>query len=128
MQSDRHLPGHRMRARDEPAYLVTVTPLAGRAGPSAALILFRDLAVADHSLIGRLRTLFNLTSAEAAVAIDVAHGLALPDIARNRGVRVPQMGEKLVVGAVCRWAARVQNHRAVERCQFPLTDQKAAFL
>jgi DNA-binding CsgD family transcriptional regulator len=83
------------RGEDEPAYLVTITPLTGRIGEPAALLLFRDPAVPDNSLAMRLHALFGLTNAEAAVAIDLAGGLPLADIARNRGVKVTTLRAQL---------------------------------
>lgn len=83
------------RGEDEPAYLVTITPLTGRIGEPAALILFRDPTTPDDSLTMRLRALFGLTNAEAAVAIDLAGGLPLADIARNRGVKVTTLRAQL---------------------------------
>lgn len=83
------------RGEDEPAYLVTITPLTGRIGASAALLLFRDPGVQDNSLTMRLYALFGLTNAEAAVAIDLAGGLPLADIARNRGVKVTTLRAQL---------------------------------
>jgi DNA-binding CsgD family transcriptional regulator len=83
------------RGPNEPAYLATVTPLVGRACDSAALVLFRDPDMPDHSVSGQLRSLFNLTNAEAAVASDLANGLTLDQIARNRGVRIVTLRSQL---------------------------------
>ncbi|HWA89007.1 MAG TPA: helix-turn-helix transcriptional regulator [Rhizomicrobium sp.] len=83
------------RGEGEPAYLVTITPLSGRTGEPAALLLFRDPAAPDDSLTMRLRALFGLTDAEAAVAIGLAGGSALADIARHRGVRVATLRSQL---------------------------------
>ena len=76
------------RACGEPAFLLTVTPLVGRMGKTAAMILFRDASKPDHSLSARLRMLFDLSNAEACVAADLANGLSPSEIAYNRGVRM----------------------------------------
>lgn len=72
---------------DDPTYLITVTPLAGHGGPASALLLFRDPMMHDDSLADRLRSLFGLTSGEAAIAAGLAHGIPLAQIARERGVK-----------------------------------------
>lgn len=80
---------------DEPAYLITVTPLAGRVGPAAALLLFRDPVVRDESLAERLRSFFGLTSGEAAIAAGLARGLTLAEIARERKVKTATVKSQL---------------------------------
>lgn len=83
------------RGPDDPAYLITVTPLAGRSGPAAALLLFRDPMARDGSLTARLRSFFGLTSGEAAIASGLARGLALVEIARARGVKTATVKSQL---------------------------------
>jgi DNA-binding CsgD family transcriptional regulator len=83
------------RGPDEPAYLATVTPLVGQVSQPAALILFRDPGIVHDGVAERLRALFGLTNAEAAVVIDLAGGLALRDIARNRAVQVSTLRSQL---------------------------------
>lgn len=83
------------RGSDEPAYLLTVTPVTGRIGKPAALILFRDPSRPDSSLASRLRALFNVTRSEAAIAIDLAGGLSPAEIAKNRGVSMNTLRTQL---------------------------------
>jgi DNA-binding CsgD family transcriptional regulator len=71
------------RAPDRTPYLITLCPMPPG---DRLMILFRDPDVEDVSLTSRLRSLFDLTLAEAAVAADLARGVALGDIARRRGV------------------------------------------
>ena len=71
------------RPPDRTPYLITICPMP-RAGH--LMILFRDPDVEDVSLMGRLRGLFGLTLAEAAVAADLAKGASPADIAVRRGV------------------------------------------
>jgi DNA-binding CsgD family transcriptional regulator len=71
------------RAPDRTPYLITICPMPLR---GRLMIVLRDPDVEDISLISRLRSLFDLTLAEAAVAADLAKGAALGDIARRRGV------------------------------------------
>jgi DNA-binding CsgD family transcriptional regulator len=75
------------RGADIAPYLLTITPLAGRATPSAAMILFRDPDVEDSTLCDRLRSLYGLTPAEADIAVAVSRGLLPADIAQSRGVQ-----------------------------------------
>jgi DNA-binding CsgD family transcriptional regulator len=75
------------RGPGEAPYLVTVTPLVGGGGRSRALLLFRDPATEDGSLIARLQSLFGLTNVEAVVAVDLAAGVSPAEIAQKRGVR-----------------------------------------
>jgi DNA-binding CsgD family transcriptional regulator/PAS domain-containing protein len=68
-------------------YLVDLTPLGGRFRRSMALLTFRDPAVADTSMALRLRSLFGLTRAEAAIAMDLSRGVSPAGIAPRRGVK-----------------------------------------
>ena len=79
----------------EPVYILTVTPLVRGGGNSAALVIFRDPYRPDHSLASRLRDLFNLSRTEAAVAIDLAGGLSVAEIARVRRVSVDTLRSQL---------------------------------
>ena len=69
------------------AYLAAVSPLAGGVGGARALIVFRDPDAVEISLEPCLRSLFSLTSIEAAIAVDVSKGLPAPQIALKRGVK-----------------------------------------
>jgi DNA-binding CsgD family transcriptional regulator len=85
------------RPSDRLPYLVTICPLQdGR----RLMLLFRDPDVEDESLVGRLRGLFGLTLAEAAVAADLAKGSALAEIAVRRGVGLNTL--KTQVAAIMR--------------------------
>ena len=70
--------------RPLPPYQLTVTPLAG---PGHALLLFRDPAVTDLSLVDRLRAIYRLTVAEAELAVSLSRGLSLTEIAASRSVQ-----------------------------------------
>jgi DNA-binding CsgD family transcriptional regulator len=71
----------------EAPYLVDLAPLGGRFRRSMALLTFRDPTVTDPSLGVRLRALFGLTKAEAAIALDLSRGLTPAGIAPRRGVK-----------------------------------------
>ncbi len=75
------------RDAGEPPYLVDLSPLGGRFRRAMALMTFRDPAVADTSLGVRLRALYGLTKAEAAIAMDLSRGLSPTGIAPRRGVK-----------------------------------------
>jgi hypothetical protein len=55
--------------------------------PGRLMILFRDPDVEDLSPTSRLRGLFHLTMAEAAVAADLVKGASLAEIAALPPVR-----------------------------------------
>jgi DNA-binding CsgD family transcriptional regulator len=83
------------RADGAPPYLVTVTPLPGRDGLSAALVLFRDPAMTDLAHRFYLRELFALSPAETWVALELANGRNLAQIAQMRGVRQSTLRSQL---------------------------------
>lgn len=83
------------RNAGEIAFLLTVTPLVGHGGKPAAMILFRDTSKLDLSLPARLRTLFDLSNAEACVAADLANGFSPGEIAGNRGVSMNTLRTQL---------------------------------
>ena len=96
------------------AYLVSVTPMAGLPGRALALLVFRDPDLAEESLEPRLRSLFQLTRIEAAIAADLSRGLSAPAIARKRGVRpntvktqLASLSAKMGCGRQSEIAARV---------------------
>lgn len=68
-------------------YQATVTPLPNVAGSSRALIMFRDPDAKDPSLHDRVKFLYRLTDAEAELAVALAEGLSLAEIASIRSVR-----------------------------------------
>jgi DNA-binding CsgD family transcriptional regulator len=70
-----------------PAVVVTI-PFAGT-GPNdrRALVLVRNGIRASGTLSGSLRELFNLSPAEAEVAIALGTGAAIDHVARDRGVK-----------------------------------------
>jgi DNA-binding CsgD family transcriptional regulator len=74
------------RDDDNGSYLLTVAPVIDDRGGATALITFRDPDGADPTLIDRLRALFNLTAAEAAIAVALGRGRSAEDIRRARGV------------------------------------------
>lgn len=71
------------RGPAESPYLVSVLPQPG-AG-STALVTVRDPDAGSVASAERLRTLFDLTAAEAAVACELAAGRSVEEIARMRG-------------------------------------------
>jgi DNA-binding CsgD family transcriptional regulator len=71
------------RGPDESPYLVTVLPQPG--SRSSALAIVRDPDAGSGASAERLRTLFDLTAAEAAVAFELAAGRSLDEIAQLRG-------------------------------------------
>ncbi len=73
--------------RPLPPYQVTVTPIVGRPGPAQALIVFRDPDAKDPSLVHRVRAYYQLTPAEAELAVALGSGLSVARIAEMRGVR-----------------------------------------
>jgi DNA-binding CsgD family transcriptional regulator len=74
------------RGPDKSPYLVTVLPHPG--GRSSALVMVRDPDADPGPLAERLRALFDLTAAEAAVAGELAAGRSPEDIALVRGSSV----------------------------------------
>jgi DNA-binding CsgD family transcriptional regulator len=74
-------------ANSIPAVAVTI-PFAGT-GPNErrALVLVRNGIRASGTLSGSLRELFNLSPAEAEVAIALGTGAAIDHVARERGVK-----------------------------------------
>lgn len=68
------------------ACVVTVTPLPSGEGGRHALLLVQELPVRDAGHQERLRKLFGLSAAEAAVAAGVAEGATPREIAASRGV------------------------------------------
>jgi DNA-binding CsgD family transcriptional regulator len=71
------------RGLDKSPYLVTVLPQPGER--SSALVMVRDPDAASGVSAERVRTLFDLTAAEAAVACELAAGRAPEEIAQVRG-------------------------------------------
>jgi DNA-binding CsgD family transcriptional regulator len=76
------------RNPDRAPYLVTLAPVIPSTGRPAALLVFRDPDGADGSLPQRVRELFGLTPAEAAIAVELSRGRAPDEIARTRGVTI----------------------------------------
>jgi DNA-binding CsgD family transcriptional regulator len=72
------------RGPNLPPYLLTAAPLATAGGRASALVLFRDPDSRDPALVDRLRTLFALTPAEAAIAVELASGRTLADLSQSR--------------------------------------------
>jgi PAS domain-containing protein len=75
------------RGEGEAPYLVDLAPLGGRFRRSMALVTFRDPTLRDESLGARLRSLFGLTRAEAAMAVGLARGDAPAGARPRRGGR-----------------------------------------
>lgn len=67
--------------------LMTVTPLKVEGGARLAMLLVSEPPASTRGA-DRLKTLYGLTDAEAAVAVLIAGGHALADIADQRGVSV----------------------------------------
>jgi DNA-binding CsgD family transcriptional regulator len=66
--------------RDQAApYLLTCAPIVG--GRGAAIVLFRDPDHVDPSMAERLTSLFRLTPSEAHLAVSVAEGRTLEEVA-----------------------------------------------
>jgi DNA-binding CsgD family transcriptional regulator len=70
----------------ESPYLVSVLPQPGNG--SSALVTVRDPDAVSGASAERLRTLFSLTAAEAAIACELAAGQSLEEIAQMRGSSV----------------------------------------
>ena len=69
------------------SYEVSLTPTS--MGDSRHIMLIaHDPAAADTSVAGRLRTLYGLTPAEAEVALGLAGGASLSDLAERRGTSI----------------------------------------
>lgn len=88
---------------------VTVTPLVGVSTPSRALVLLREPVPADTSLDRRLRALYDLSPAEAGIAVGLASGLTPRDVAVQRGV-----SEGTVRSQVKTLMAKLGVHRQAE--------------
>lgn len=74
------------RGGDNGSYVLNIAPLTNGGGAAMALIIFRDPDSIDSTLMDRLRTLFCLTQAEAAIAVELGRGRSAEDIRRVRGV------------------------------------------
>jgi DNA-binding CsgD family transcriptional regulator len=69
--------------------------LAAQHQNPAALILITDLDSRPELLGKRLAELFGLTPAEACLAVALAGGKRLEDVAEERGVRMPTLRTQL---------------------------------
>jgi DNA-binding CsgD family transcriptional regulator/PAS domain-containing protein len=67
-------------------YLVTVSPLESPGPGRRAMLIFRDPATKDPSLMARLRGLFGLSRAEAEIAADLSEGRSPAEVAARRMV------------------------------------------
>jgi DNA-binding CsgD family transcriptional regulator len=67
-------------------YLVSITPISRRSGPSLALVLFKDPLAPQDTLQGQLQSAWGLTPHEAMVAAELAQGRAIAEIAERRDV------------------------------------------
>jgi DNA-binding CsgD family transcriptional regulator len=83
------------RADGLPPYLATVSPSPGANGPAMALVVFRDPDFADPTVADRLRSLFGLTAAEAAVAVLIGQGRSPKEIGVERGVSLNTLHAQL---------------------------------
>jgi DNA-binding CsgD family transcriptional regulator len=77
----------------ESPYLVTVLPQPG--SRSSALVVVRDPDAEAGDLAERLRALFGLTAAEAAVACELVAGRSPEEIAQVRGASVQTVRQQL---------------------------------
>jgi DNA-binding CsgD family transcriptional regulator len=96
------------RAEGDPhddAYLVSVVPLPA-AGPSLALVVFRDADASADSTAERLKSTFQLTTAEAAVAAELFAGRSINEIALMRGVSIETVRWQLKLIAAKMGASR----------------------
>jgi DNA-binding CsgD family transcriptional regulator len=83
------------RAKEAGSYLLNVAPLINGSGVAMALIVFRDPDSTDDTLTDRLRCLFSLTLAEAAIAVELSRGRSLDEIRRMRGVSLNTLKTQL---------------------------------
>lgn len=90
-------------------YHLTVTPLVSGQRGMSALLLLRDPDAKDASLAQRLRGLFRLSPAEAELAIALAQGETLSEIAARR-----LAAESTVRTQVKTIAAKMGCHRQAE--------------
>ena len=70
-----------------PAYHIVVTPMPCAGTSSRALVLFRDPDLEQPSLASRVQALFGLTATEADLAVALAEGASVAQIASRRAVR-----------------------------------------
>jgi DNA-binding CsgD family transcriptional regulator len=75
------------RRPEQTSYLVTVSPVVVHDGRRRALLVFCDPDADDPSLAQRLRELFGLTPAEAAIAVEFGKGRSLDQISSSRRVQ-----------------------------------------
>ena len=75
------------RDAEKPAYNINVTPLILGQGAARAMVVLRDPDFVDPSLGDRLRALFGLTEAEAAIAVKLGERRSPAEIMFERGVR-----------------------------------------
>lgn len=73
---------------DKLPLLVQISPVRIADGQWRALVAISDPCAADERMAQRLRKLFGLTSAESAVAVQLASGMTLRDIAAERRASV----------------------------------------
>jgi DNA-binding CsgD family transcriptional regulator len=92
-----------------PSYHLTVTPLGSGQRGTSALFVLRDPDAEDASLAQRLRGLFRLSPAEADLAIALARGETLSEIAARRSA-----AESTVRTQVKTIAAKMGCHRQAE--------------
>jgi DNA-binding CsgD family transcriptional regulator len=77
-----------------PPLILSVTPLLGQPA-RAALIVMRDPASEHRQLLAQLKSLFDLTAAEAEVAYSLAKGSTLAELAAIRDVSLGTLRNQL---------------------------------
>lgn len=87
----------------------TLTPLVGEGGAARALMVLREPGFRDVSMAPRLRALFGLSVSEADIAVALAEGLSLKEIAIQR-----EVSEGTVRGQIKLLMAKMGVHRQAE--------------
>lgn len=91
-------------------------------GHRTTLMLVRDPAFQDGSLQYRLRTIYKLSDAEAAIALAIGQGATIDQIAGDRDTRIDTVRTQFK-SLAAKMGCRRQNDVAAIVCSMPLLNQ-----
>lgn len=108
-----------VRPSGRPAYRLVVTPHRGPGAlPGQALVIIEDPEQADPGLAQNLRRLFGLSPAEADLAVRLAEGCSLPEIADMRAVQ-PSTVRSQMNAVLAKTGSRRQTELATLLARLP---------